>query len=127
MNKRHTNVYIVEDSPEIRSRLTEMLERIGDVKVVGEAESAPRAVVDILSLRPDSVVLDLKLAGSNGMQVLEAIHGLAPEIAFVVLSNHAEPQYRAACKRAGAAYFLDKWTEFNRVPSVIAEIAATRQ
>jgi DNA-binding NarL/FixJ family response regulator len=123
---RPTNVYIVEDSAPIRSRLTEMLQRIEGVRVVGEAANAPNAVVDILSLRPDSVLLDLNLAGSNGMQVLEAIHGLAPEIAFIVLTNHAEPQYRAACARAGASYFLDKSTEFNRVPSVIAEIAAVR-
>ena len=122
---RPTNVYIVDDSPSIRSRLTDMLARIDGVRVVGEAAAAPAAVVDILSLRPDSVLLDLMLAGSNGMQVLQAIHGQAPEIAFVVLTNHAEPQYRAACKRAGAAYFLDKSTEFDRVPSVIAEIAAT--
>jgi DNA-binding NarL/FixJ family response regulator len=127
MNKpRPTQVYIVEDSASIRSRLIEMLGRIEGVRVVGEAEDAPRAVADILSLRPDSVLLDLKLVGSNGMQVLEAIRGIAPEIAFVVLTNHAEPQYRAACQRAGAAYFIDKSTEFHRVPSVIAEIAATR-
>jgi DNA-binding NarL/FixJ family response regulator len=123
---RPTNVYIVDDSPSIRSRLVEMLGRIEGVQVVGEAESAPRAVVDILSLRPDSVLLDLKLAGSSGLQVLRAIHGQAPEIAFIVLSNHAEPQYRHACERAGAVCFLDKSTEFHRVPSVIAAIAATR-
>jgi DNA-binding NarL/FixJ family response regulator len=122
---RPTHVYIVDDSPSIRSRLNDMLARMDGVRVVGEAEAAAPAVVDILSLRPDSVLLDLKLAGSNGMQVLQAIHAQAPEIAFVVLTNHAEPQYRAACERAGAAYFLDKSTEFHRVPSVIAEIAAT--
>jgi DNA-binding NarL/FixJ family response regulator len=123
---RPTNVYIVDDSPSIRSRLNEMLACIDGVRVVGESEAAAAAVVDILSLRPDSVLLDLKLAGSNGMQVLQAIHSQAPEIALVVLTNHAEPQYRSACQRAGAAYFLDKSTEFHRVPSVIAEIAATR-
>ena len=57
------------------------------------------------------------------MQVLRALHPQAPEIVFVVLTNHAEPQYRRACERAGAAYFLDKSTEFDRVPGVIAEIA----
>ena len=75
--------------------------------------------------RPDSVLLDLNLGGTNGMQVLRSVHPLHPEIAFVVLTNHAEPQYRRACERAGAAYFLDKSTEFERVAAVIAEIAAT--
>lgn len=125
-NARPTQIYIVDDSPAIRSRLNEMLGRLGDVRVVGEAGAAPQAVSDILSLRPDSVLLDLNLGGSSGMQVLNAIRHQAPEIVFVVLTNHAEPQYRRACERAGAAYFLDKSTEFDRVPGVIAEIASTR-
>ena len=125
-SKRATHVYIVDDSASIRTRLTDMLGRIAGVCVVGAAATAPQAVVDILALRPDSVLLDLNLQGSNGMQVLRAIHGEAPEIVFVVLTNHSEPQYRRACKSAGAAYFLDKSTEFDRVPHVMAEITAAR-
>ena len=121
-----TLVYIVDDSPAIRARLSEMLGRMGGVRIVGEAGAAPQAVVDILSLRPDSVVLDLTLDGSSGMQVLRAIHPQAPAIVFVVLTNQAEPQYRRACERAGATYFLDKSTVFDRVPGVIAEIASQR-
>lgn len=122
---RATQVYIVDDSAAIRSRLAEMLGRIDGVRVVGQAWGAPQAVADILALRPDSVLLDLNLNGSSGMQILRTIHPQAPEIVFVVLTNHAEPQYRRACERAGAAYFLDKSTEFDRVPGVIAEIAST--
>jgi DNA-binding NarL/FixJ family response regulator len=124
MDSRPTHIYIVEDSPSIRARLAEMLGRIADVRVVGHADTAAQAVVDILSLRPDSVLLDLALKDSNGMQVLQAVHPLMPEVAFIVLTNRAEPQYRSACRRAGAAYFLDKSTEFQRVPQVIAEIAS---
>ena len=124
MNSRPTQIYIVEDSPSIRARLNEMLGRLKDVRVVGEADAAPQAVVDILALRPDSVLLDLKLKGSNGMHVLQAVHRQMPEVAFVVLTNQSEPQYRHACERAGASYFLDKSTEFDRVPQVIAEIAS---
>ena len=124
MNSRPTHIYIVEDSPSIRARINEMLSRMKDVRVVGEADTAAQAVVDILSLSPDSVLLDLKLKGSNGMHVLQAIHPQMPGVAFVVLTNQSEPQYRSACRRAGASYFLDKSTEFERVPQVIAEIAA---
>lgn len=123
---RPTQIYIVEDSAAIRARLAEMLGRLRDVRVIGESAGASQAVTDILSLRPDSVLLDLNLNGTSGMQVLRAIHPQAPNIVFVVLTNHAEPQYRRACERAGASYFLDKSTEFDRVPGVIAEIASTR-
>ena len=125
MNKaRPTHIYIVDDSPAIRSRIADLLGGIEGVRIVGEAGDAPKAVADILALRPDSVLLDLNLGGTNGMQVLRTVHPLHPGIAFVVLTNHAEPQYRRACERAGAAYFLDKSSEFDRVPAVIAEIAS---
>ena len=119
-----TRVYIGDDSESIRARLAEMLARVPDVRIVGEAAAAPEAMVDILALHPDFVLLDLDLGRTSGMQVLKAIHPLAPEIAFVVLTNHAEPQYRRACERAGAACFLDKTTEFDRVPEVIAAIVS---
>ena len=125
MNNAATHIYIVDDSVAIRSRLNEMLARLEGVRVVGEAPAAGQAVAEILSLRPHSVVLDLNLGGSSGMQVLRTVHSQAPDIVFVVLTNHAEQQYRRACARAGAAYFLDKSTEFDRVPGVIAEIAAS--
>ena len=125
MENAPTHIYIVDDSTAIRARLADMLGRMNGVRVVGEAGAASQAVAEILSLRPHSVLLDLNLNGSSGMQVLRAIHPQAPEIVFVVLTNHGEPQYRRACERAGASYFLDKSTEFERVPGVIAEIAST--
>lgn len=123
--KSPTRIYIVDDSASIRARIAERLAPLEGIRIVGESATAPQAVVDILALRPDSVLLDLELDRSNGMQVLQAIRPQLPEIAFVVLTNHAEPQWRRACERAGAAYFLDKTTEFERVPEVIAAIASS--
>jgi len=121
-----TRIYIVDDSAAIRVRLAEMLSRMESVSVVGEADSAREAVAGILRERPDSVLLDLNLMGRTGIDVMRTVHPKAPEIVFVVLTNHAEPQYRRAATEAGAAYFLDKSREFDRVREVIAEIAATR-
>ncbi|HET7546284.1 MAG TPA: response regulator [Usitatibacter sp.] len=121
-----TRVYIVDDSAPIRARLAEMLGAMEGVRIVGEAASAAGAVAGILRLRPDSVLLDLDLTGRTGIDVMRSVHPAAPEIVFVVLTNHAEPQYRRAAHAAGAAYFLDKSRELDRVREVIAEIAATR-
>jgi DNA-binding NarL/FixJ family response regulator len=64
--------------------------------------------------------------GRTGIDVMRSVHPQAPDIVFIVLTNHAEPQYRRAATDAGAAYFLDKSREFDRVREVIAQIAATR-
>ena len=126
MENRPTHVYIVEDSQPVRARLAHLLSSIDGVTVVGQAASAHEAIVGIMDAKPDSVLLDLKLVGSSGMDVMRVVRPLAPEIAFVVLTNHSEPQYRDACINAGARYFLDKSCDLDKVPGVIAEIAATR-
>lgn len=119
---RPSRVFIVDDSLTVRARVVEMLRSLPHVRVIGEAAAASEAIEAIAALRPDTVLLDLRLAGYSGMEVLRAVHERFPAIVFVVLTNHAEPQYRRACARAGASYFLDKSVEFERVRDVIAEI-----
>ena len=123
---RPTRVFIVDDSASIRVRLAEMLGRMADVAVVGEAASAAEAIAGILHTLPDSVLLDLNLIGRTGLDVMRAVRPRAPEIVFVVLTNHSEPQYRQVCVEAGARFFLDKSNEFDRVREVIAQIAGER-
>ena len=121
---KYTSVFIVDDSDSIRQRLVAMLESMADVAIVGEARTAAEAIEGILATRPDSVLLDLNLETSSGMEVLSTVRRQLPVVEFVILSNHAEPQYRRACAKAGAHYFLDKSTEFDSVRTVIAQIAA---
>jgi DNA-binding NarL/FixJ family response regulator len=121
---KFTSVFIVDDSDSIRQRLAAMLSSMEDVAIVGEAKCATDAIDGILATQPDSVLLDLNLGTSSGMEVLSTVHRRNPVIEFVVLSNHSEPQYRRACAKAGARYFLDKSTEFDAVRNVIAQIAA---
>lgn len=122
---RPHRVYIVEDSAEIRARLAQSLANVDGIRLVGEAASAGAAIAGILCTLPHAVLLDLNLGGRTGLEVLRAVRERHPEIVFVVLTNHSDSQYRKACMDAGAAYFLDKSRDFERVPAVIAEIAAS--
>lgn len=119
-NNAPRKLYIVDDSAAIRDRLQALFAGDAGTRVVGHAASAPQAVVDILALEPDSVVLDLELEGSNGLEVLRAVHPQMPRINFVVLTNHVEPQYQRACLHAGASHFLDKANDFHRVREAVA-------
>lgn len=114
-------VFIVEDSPAVRSRLVELLCEIDGVCVVGEAQSPYEAVAGIRRTQPHCVVLDLQLIGGSGIDVLRAVHPLSPQIAFVVLTANATAQYRRACMQAGASRFLDKSTEFDKLKEVVID------
>ena len=118
-------IFLVEDSPLLRTRLAEMLGAIPGASVVGEAEHADVAIRDILALQPDVVVLDLSLAGgTSGFEVLRAVSRQAPEIDIYMISNFVAEPYRELAERLGARDFFDKSRELDRVRRVIAERAA---
>ncbi len=112
-------IFIVDDSPSIRERLTDLLGDVDGLQVVGEAETPADAIEGILKLKPAWVILDYQLRGGTGVEVLRAVHPTVPDVAFVVLTNHPTPQYRRLCLEAGARWFLDKSTEFSRIKDVI--------
>jgi DNA-binding NarL/FixJ family response regulator len=115
------SVFIVDDMPTMRERLRELVSDIDGVEVVGDAGTPADAIEGILRTHPQCVLLDYQLDGGTGVDVLRAVHPQSPEVAFIVLTNHATPQHRRACLAAGARYFLDKSAEFGNVRSAIAE------
>jgi DNA-binding NarL/FixJ family response regulator len=118
------NVMLVEDSPVVRERLVEMLDAEPDVSIIAEYADASSAIDGIRKgHQPHAILLDIKLAGSSGMQVMQVVATEAPEIAVIVLTNYAEPQYRARFLAAGALEVLDKSNEFHRVPLLLRELA----
>ena len=122
--QRRTSVFLVEDSAAIRARLAGRLRTFEHVDIVGEAESAPAAVVGILVAHPDAVLLDIHLAEDTGLDVLRQIHTRAPATTFIVLTNQPDERYRKLYLDAGAAYFLDKSYEFDHAVQLVADRTA---
>jgi DNA-binding NarL/FixJ family response regulator len=116
-----TRVFIVDDLPSMRERLRELIDGIDGIEVVGEAGTPAEAIAGIRRTHPDYVLLDYQLVGGTGLDVLRDVHPGAPEITFIVLTNHATTQHRRACLDAGARFFFDKSTEFGEVPSAITQ------
>jgi DNA-binding NarL/FixJ family response regulator len=117
-----TEIFIVDDLPSMRDRLTELVGELPDVEVVGSAGTPADAIAGILATHPACVLLDYQLIGGTGVDVLRAVHARSPETVFVVLTNHPDPQYRRACMEAGADHFFDKSTEFDRIGDVIRKL-----
>lgn len=118
-----TRVFLADDSALSRSRVAAMLLNQG-MEIAGQADTPETAVSGILAVRPDVVVLDVQFEKGTGMQVLRAVLKTTREIPFIVLSNHAEPAYRARYLAAGAACFLDKHTEFYQLATRVNAAAS---
>ena len=104
-----------------------MLGELDGVTVVGDAETPDDAIAGILRTNPDFVVLDYQLNGGTAVDVLRAVHAQSPATVFLVLTNHANPQYRRICLERGASYFFDKSLEFDKVRDVVAAAAPQHQ
>jgi len=120
-------VYLVEDSPIIRERLTESLSAPGRIDVVGHADTEQAAVAALVGAEWDALVLDLQLKQGTGLGVLKAIAPTRPAGSkVIVLTNYAIPQFRDRSVALGADFFFDKSREYYRVRSVLEEMAGAR-
>jgi DNA-binding NarL/FixJ family response regulator len=115
-------IFLVDDSEVVIERLKTILSEIEEVKVIGQANNPFDAINGIRELHPDAVILDLQMPGGSGIGVLLSIkqHHSAPTV--LVLTNYPYPQYRKKCLEAGADFFFDKSTEFERIPEVLKEL-----
>ena len=111
----------------VRERLEVLLSQVPGVHIQGHASQPRAAIRDILERKPDAVVLDLKLDGGSGFDVLREVHERAPGVDIYMLSNFSSEPYRRYAERLGALAFFDKSREFERVRDVIAERAAATQ
>jgi len=117
-------VLLVEDFAPIRDRLCELVQMVPGAHIVAQADTPAAALAAIGESEPDVVIVDLQLrGGTSGLTILKWLREHRPAIAAVVLSNSAYAQMRTACLDLGARLFLDKASEFARLPKVLADLS----
>jgi len=101
-------VLIVDDHELLRAGLRSRLEREEGISVVGEADSAERAVIVARAVQPDLILLDLLLPRKNGYDVIPELADVAPQAKVLVVSSQAAPSSVRRALSAGAAGYLPK-------------------
>lgn len=100
-----------------------MLEELTAVEVVGQAGTVGEAIDAISQLLPDVVILDLRMPGGSGIDVLHQIKQNGVESMVIMLTNYYTfAGYRQKCLDAGADFFLDKSTEFDQIPRLVERV-----
>jgi DNA-binding NarL/FixJ family response regulator len=115
-------VFIADDSPILRDRIRAMLSDFPDVEIAGQAKDTPEAIKSIQDLNPDLVILDIRMPGGSGIEVLQSIKKDRPDIKVIVFTNYPYPQYRKKCMDLGADFFFAKATESDQIPLVVSEL-----
>ena len=106
---RTVRVFLVDDHEVVRCGLVEMLGHACDIEVVGEAATAAQALARIRAVRPDVVVLDVRLPDGDGPSVCRELRAtLVPPPAFLFFTSYTDHEPLFAAVDAGASGFLLK-------------------
>jgi DNA-binding NarL/FixJ family response regulator len=99
---------IIEDQTAIREMLVEILRLDANYQLVGEAGDGQSAVALCLEMSPDVCVLDAKLPGLNGVDILRRISKKLPHMRVLIFSGHENPVLVREMLEAGAHGFVEK-------------------
>ncbi|MGH7455365.1 MAG: response regulator [bacterium] len=112
-------VAIADDSAVIRERLMQKLSQLEGIQMAWQAQNASEAIAAFQQLRPEVAILDIQMPDESGIDVLAHIKKESPQTTVIMLTNYPLPPFRKRCLEAGADYFFDKSTEFEKVIEVL--------
>ena len=101
-------VLVIDDHPIVRQGLALMINQEHDLTVCGEAEEAHGALRKVAACKPDIVIVDISLAGPDGLEVIKSIRASDVSLPILVLSMHEESVYAERALRAGANGYIMK-------------------
>ncbi|MBI3733147.1 MAG: response regulator transcription factor, partial [Chloroflexi bacterium] len=103
---------IVDDHPVVRRGLQSMLADAKDVQVVGEATSGAEALAQVAKIKPDVILMDIRMPGADGVQVTRRLRREHPDIKIIILTTYDDDQHLFNAIEAGAHAFLTKHADY---------------
>ena len=115
---------IVDDHALVREGLRARLQSEAGIDVVGEAASAAEALEVAQALRPDVVLMDVALRGTNGIEAARELLRRDPGLRVLMLSMHDDPAYRRAAAAAGASGYVLKDSAAAEIVEALRQVGA---
>jgi two-component system response regulator NreC len=103
-----TTILLVDDHGMFRAGMKALLEQERGFEIVGEASTGEEGVDLVRAHKPDVVVMDLSMPGSDGLEATRRIGALGLKTKVLVLTAHAEEEYLVPVVEAGASGYLSK-------------------
>jgi DNA-binding NarL/FixJ family response regulator len=108
-------VLLVDDHPLVREWLATLINQQSDLKVCGEADSAPKALQMMGVVNPEIAIVDISMEGGSGLELIKNIKASHPKVGVIVLTMHDEALYAERALRAGARGYIMKKEATKRV------------
>lgn len=120
-------VLLAEDHLLVRAGIRALLSAFSDVEVVGEVTSGIEAVEAVGTLAPDVILLDISMHGMNGLEAARRIASDHPATRVIMVSMHASEDYVARSLRAGAQGYLTKASAAQELERALRAVMAGEQ
>jgi DNA-binding NarL/FixJ family response regulator len=114
---------VVDDHQVVREGVISMLRAASEIEVVGQAANAPEAVQRARELKPDVVLLDIRLPGTSGWEVCRTLCTNLPETHVIMLTSFQDEDYLFKALRAGARGYLLKTSSHEELVDAIRSVA----
>ncbi len=115
-------ILLADDSVLILERLSEMLALNKQIEIVSLCKNGNETLDAIRNLKPDLAIIDLKMPGLTGLQVLSEIRKEDKSLKFILLTLHTSDSYRQMAMEAGADFFFSKLDDFEKVATLVNEM-----
>ena len=99
------DIVIADDATDLRRLLKMLLEKTGEVRVVGEASDGTQVLSEVARLMPDAVLLDLSMPVRSGIDVIPELSAVCR---VVVLSGYSPEEFASECISRGASAYVEK-------------------
>lgn len=123
---RPVRVLIVDDHELARTGMRMLLAGAERLEIVGEAGDGRDALILCRRLRPDLVLMDVRLPDMDGLAATRAIRTAQPEIKVLLITMYEAPEYASEALRAGAAGYLLKGASRREVLAALKRALAAR-
>ncbi len=115
-------ILIVDDHPLVRAGFAQLISDSPDLEVCGEAGNMPDALILIDNLKPDLAIIDLSLADSSGLDLIEHIKARESHTLMLVASMHDESLYAERVLAAGARGYINKQEAPDKITQAIRQV-----
>ena len=115
-------VFIIEDAPQTRQELVELLATLERFEVVGQAGSVGEALAGIEAAAPEAVTLDISLPDGSGVEVLKQIRRRGWRLSVVVLTANLYEALQVKCQQLGSVAVSDKFNGLGPVGEALLAI-----
>lgn len=112
-------VLLADDSQLILERLQEVVGRFQDAEIVGSLKNGIEALDALRITKPDLAIVDLRMPGLTGIEVLTEIRKENNTLKFIILTFYSSDYFRQMAIQAGADYFFSKVDDFDKVGIVV--------